>query len=269
MKSTVSRRARHRFVAHEHLQSKNENKQNPTFFGGTYASSFFTPSRAFGHGEMLQPKCEDCEKEDQKVNRQTGEEEEKVQKKGEEEDEISSTPTFSERGVEEQNTRHYANCEGVSVEGFTDANYGNSFSTPGSSTPAKDCKDCTGDECVSNTGTVVSTFTTNPVVTLPSVPDGLSECEQKAVSKFINTTLNAHEQQHVAAFNTYRGVVKTPYTYKGCASGLDAHTAKIHADIESARKAKSDKKSAALDVGGANIFNIKCNCPDPEPKEGE
>jgi hypothetical protein len=261
-----------------------ESDHTPTFFSGSYHEPFFKPSRAYGAGELVQPKCEGCEKEEtvQKAEKKDEEDkpiqmkglnddEEKVQKQEAEQPEeevITFTPTFSERGVEEQNTRHFADCAGVSVEGFCDANYGNSMTAPGSSAPAKDCDGCSDAECVSNTGTVISTFTANPVITLPSVPDGLNECEQKAVQKFINTTLKAHEQQHVAAFNTYRGTVKTPYTYKGCASGLDAHTADIHANVESARKAASDAKSAALDANGANIFNVTCECPDPKPDEG-
>jgi len=245
-----------------------ESDRVQTFFGGTHHEPFFQPSRAFGHGEFIQPKCAECEKEDEQVNRMTDnkKEEDTMLQKADEEQEIISTPTYSEQAVEEQNTRHYANCEGVTVEGWTDANYGNSHTAPGSSTPASDCEGCSSDECVSNTGTVISVFTANPQVTLPSVPEGLNECEQKAVQKFINTTLNAHEQQHVAAFNTYRGTVRTPYTYRGCASGLDAHTQQIHDNIESARKTKSDAKSAALDAGGANIFSVTCNCPDPESK---
>jgi len=184
------------------------------------------------------------------------------------EKEKSGIPTFSERGVVEQNTRHFANCEGVNVEGHTDANYGNSFTSPGRSTPASDCTDCAAEECVVNTGTVVSVFTANPQITLPSVPSGLNECEQNAVQQFINTTLRAHELQHVAAFNTYRGTVRTPYTYRGCSSGLEAYTQQIHDNIESARKSASDARSSALDANGANIFSVTCNCPDPEPENG-
>jgi hypothetical protein len=178
-------------------------------------------------------------------------------------------PTLFERGIIEQNTRHKGNCNGVSVEGYTDANYGNSFTAPGSSTPVSDCPDCSSDECVVNNGTVVSVFTTNPQITLPSVPSGLNECEHNAVQSFINTTLRAHEQQHVAAFNTYRGRVRTPYTYRGCAGGLDAYLQQIHDRIETARKANSDAASAALDAGGANIFTVNCDCPDPEPDSGD
>jgi hypothetical protein len=239
-----------------------------TFFGGSHYEPFFQPSRAFGHGDVVQPKCEECEKEEKQVQRvPENKEEDKMLQKADEEQEVISTPTYSEQGVVEQNTRHFANCDGVTVEGWTDANYGNSYTAPGSSTPASDCEGCSSDECVTNTGTVVSTFTANPLITLPSVPEGLNECERKAVQNFINTTLKAHEQQHVAAFNTYKGTVKTPYTYHGCASGLDAHTQQIHNNLETTRKAGSDAQSAALDAGGANIFSITCECPDPEPKK--
>lgn len=278
MKSIASRRARHRFVSHEHIQSKNEKKQYPVFFGGAYHGSFFKPSQAFGQGQAVQSKCEGCEKQEEQVQRTSENREEERLNRMEtgyngdkkfigvgKEGETLTTPTNSEKEYEEQNTRHYADCEGVSVEGYTDANYGNSYTARGSSRRSSDCGECSSDECVTNTGTVVSVFTTNPQVHLPGVPSGLNECEQRAVRNFINTTLRAHEQQHVAAFNTYRGTVRTPYTYHGCAGGLDDHTRQIHENIESARKSRSDTASAALDAGGANIFDITCECPDPEP----
>ena len=263
----------------EGLMFRKENSSEHAFFGDTRAVSFFQPAYGFGQAQPVQRKCAECEKEDENVQRSgNNKEEEKLSRQAdpqeeetslqnpEKEQEITFTPTFSERGVVEQNTRHFADCNGVSVSGHTDANYGNSMTAPGSSSPAKDCDECPGEDCVTNTGTVISVFTANPQITLPAVPSGLNECEQKAVQSFINTTLRAHELQHVAAFNTYRGTVKTPYTYRGCAGGLDAHTLQIHEGVESARKIKSDAKSAALDANGANIFNITCKCPDPAPE---
>jgi hypothetical protein len=161
------------------------------------------------------------------------------------------------------NTTHYANCEGVGVEGHTDANYSDSFTHTGSPRPAENCTDCSeGDACIRNTGTIVSKFRANPAVTLPEVPSGLTECEEAAVRQFINTTLRAHEQEHVAAFNTYKGTVRTRFTYTGCESGLDDYAGSRHEAIQSSRKAASDAASAALDP-----FNppIPCDCPDPEP----
>ncbi len=185
------------------------------------------------------------------------------------ENEPIAVPTYFERDIVEQNTRHFANCNGVSVQGYTDAHYGNSFTAPGTSTPAGNCPDCSTEDCVVNKGIVISDFTANPQITLPPVPSGLNECEQNAVQQFINTTLRAHEQQHVAAFNTYAGTLKTPYRYRGCASGLETYQQQIHDRIEAPRKSRSDAASAALDAGGANIFNVNCNCPDPKPGAGE
>jgi hypothetical protein len=249
------------------VHATKDNRHKPSFFGQNSYEPFFKSAIGFAQAQFIQPRCSECENEENQVNRNT-EEVEQVHKREagpEEEIEMTVTPTLATRDVIEQNTRHSANCEGVSVSGFTDANYGNSYTAPGTSSPGKSCADCSGEDCVTNTGTVVSVFTTNPQVTLPSVPSGLNECEQRAVRSFINTTLRAHEQQHVAAFNTYRGTVRTPYTYKGCSGGLDAYTQQIHDNIESARKAKSDAKSAALDANGANNFSVTCDCPDPEP----
>jgi hypothetical protein len=109
----------------------------------------------------------------------------------------------------------------------------------------------------------VSTFNTAPVVSLPQVPGGLNACERKAVRAFINGTLSQHEQQHVAAFNTYRGVVSTPFTFTGCRSDLAAEVQAVHDNIEVPRRQASDDASALLDANGANVFNITCECPDP------
>jgi hypothetical protein len=172
-------------------------------------------------------------------------------------------------GSKTQNTTHNANCEGVSVSGSTTANYSSSFSSSGKPQLASDCVGCTGAECISISGNFVSVFTANPVVSLPPVPSGLNKCEQAAVRNFINTTLNQHELQHVAAFNTYKGTVVTPYNYKGCSADLQSYIQNIHDGIETARRTASDDASAALDANGANVFTITCDCPDPEPDAGK
>ncbi len=91
----------------------------------------------------------------------------------------------------------------MEVQGHTDANYSDSLSSSGNSKPSTKCKDCGPPECITSSGVITSTFKAHPLVTLPAVPGGLTPCETTAVSKFINTTLTNHEQQHVAAFNTY------------------------------------------------------------------
>ena len=278
MKPLVYYRLRKHVVPQETAWAKKEIRQNPGFFGTTTPEPFFKPQGATGYGQLIQARGSKVEKEEEKVHRQEDQrEEEKVQKRAEEEEEPiqkasgdapgNKEETLQRQPLTETNTRHYANCEGVTVEGHTDANYGHTYTAPGRSAPGTGCNGCTGGECVTNTGTVISVFTANPQITLPDVPSGLNACEQEAVQNFINTTLRRHEQQHVAAFNTYRGTVRTPYTFRGCAGGVDAHTRQIHDNIESARRARSDAASAALDANGANRFRVACECPDPEPEK--
>jgi hypothetical protein len=163
-----------------------------------------------------------------------------------------------------ENKRDFANCAGVNVQGHTDANYSHSYTFSGTATRTTGCVGCPASQCINDTGTIVSTFSASPSVTLPSVPAGLSDCEANAVQAFINGTLAAHEQQHVAAFNTYAGTVNTPYTYTGCQAAEDAFIRARHNAVESARRAASDAASAALDANGANNFTITCDCPETD-----
>ena len=168
-------------------------------------------------------------------------------------------------GSKIQNTTHNADCNGVSVSGNTSANYSSSGTLAGRPTKATDCSGCAGADCVTVNSTVTSRFRTAPVVSLPAVPGGLNACERRAVRAFINGTLNQHEQQHVAAFNTYRGTVSSPISFTGCRADLQAEVQNIHDNVEVPRRQASDDLSAALDANGANVFNITCTCPDPAP----
>jgi hypothetical protein len=172
----------------------------------------------------------------------------------------------SGRGTAATNKIAYGNCAGVSVQGLTTANYQpGAYSVSGATQArAQGCAGC-ADSCVTVTGTIVSTFQALPTVSLPSVPSGRNPCEVQAIQNFINTTLSQHEQQHVAAFRTYNGTVRTPFTYTGCAAGWEAHVADVHNGVETARVASANALSDALDANGANQFTITCNCPDPAP----
>ncbi len=169
-------------------------------------------------------------------------------------------------GTNTENKIAFANCEGVSVEGNTVANYdhGTYSASSSSVTKAESCDGCTENDCLTIVGTVQSIFQAAPVVTLPNVPAGLNECEHTVVQSFIDGTLSQHEQQHVAAFNTYNGTVVTPFSYTGCRAGFDAHILAMHNRIEAARVISANILSDALDP-----FNptIPCECPDPEPEQ--
>jgi hypothetical protein len=145
----------------------------------------------------------------------------------------------------------------VQVQGHTDANYSSSFKTSGRSHSSADCSECAEPDCITISGFVISTFKANPLITLPSVPDGLSPCEANAVRNFIQGTLRRHEKLHVAAFNSYNGTVRTPFEYTGCRAGWDSLVQSIHDGIDAQRMANANALSDALDP-----FNvpIPCNC---------
>jgi len=167
--------------------------------------------------------------------------------------------TMSGSASKAKNKSSYGNCQGVQVQGRTDFNpQPSSFSVKGGTTrPATTCEECTAPDCITAQGTIVSVFQSAPTITLPAVPDGLSECEANAVRRFIDTTLLRHEQQHVLAFKTYDGVVSTRLNYTGCQSGLDAHVQAIHDGIDVQRSNAAIARSNALDPFNAPI---PCNC---------
>jgi hypothetical protein len=180
---------------------------------------------------------------------------EAVQKQKEEEEKSHITEG---QATNTKNKTAYG-CAGVSVQGQTDANYTDSFKSSGTTKSSEKCTDCTPPDCVTASGVIVSRFKANPAITLPAVPDGLSECEARAVARFINTTLRRHEQQHVAAFNTYNGVVRTPYSFTGCKGELDSYLQSKHDAINTVRQDAANARSNALDPFNATI---PCNCPD-------
>jgi hypothetical protein len=166
--------------------------------------------------------------------------------------------TLTGTATRARDKKAFGSCEGVSVEGLTEFTpLPSSFKVQATKKTATDCDECTAPDCIVATGTVISTFRSTITVTLPPVPDGLSACETAAVRRFINTTLRNHEQQHVAAFKTYNGTVRTPFTYTGCKSGLQDYVQSIHEGLDSSRSASAIAASDALDPF---VRAIPCNC---------
>ncbi|MCB2206163.1 DUF4157 domain-containing protein [bacterium] len=153
----------------------------------------------------------------------------------------------------------------ISVTGKTDADFdggvGRTKNLKG--VPNKSCKEC-ADDCYTITGTLVITYSVNTTVSLPAVPGGLTPCQQDRVKAVIDGKIAPHEQQHVAAFSTYNGVVSLPINYTGCKTGLEAHVQAMHDANAAARETAAKKKSDALDP-----FNvpIDLDCEDDDGKK--
>jgi hypothetical protein len=178
-------------------------------------------------------------------------------KTGTVEEEKDKTIVFTGTGTNTENKIAHGGCAGVMVQGQTIANRTSSFTSTIRARPSTTCENCAPPECITARGTIASVFRANPKVTLPAVPAGLSRCEATAVRRFIRTTLRRHEQQHVAAFNTYDARIRTPYRFTGCESGLAAHIQSLHDAIDAQRVAASDARSNALDPFAPTI---PCNC---------
>ena len=112
---------------------------------------------------------------------------------------------------------------------------------------SKNCDGCEDDSCVSISGSLKVPFNVATKVNLPTVPANLTPCQQDRVRTAINTTLSAHEQQHVKAFETFNGTASLPINYQGCNEGYVSYQEGL-ADAEyERRKTVADAKSAALD----------------------
>jgi len=249
--------------SHDRLSRQKEQRRGQNFFGNIPPPTFFQP--------VARRKCDKCEEEDNGLHRAAANTQEGgySEKTGSYYNPIRyDSIALPAKSTNVPNKINFAHCNGVTVSGSTAANYSSTFSANGTPAPATDCAGCSGAQCITISGNVISIFRANPVITLPPVPGGLNACERVAVSSFINTTLLQHEQQHVAAFNTYVGTVTTPFSFTGCQSELNAYIQNIHNGIEAPRRAASNAQSDLLDANGANRFAITCNCPDPEPDAG-
>ena len=134
------------------------------------------------------------------------------------------------------------------LQGRTTATFRNSFHTEGLTTEAGEgCRSCRPRDCVHVVGSVVSEFTATTRVTLPRVPRGFSPCERAQIQNAIDTTLNDHEQEHVAAFETYNGTENTPIDLTMCRGQVNGAIRRMHTAIERPRRADARAASAALD----------------------
>ncbi|GAA4460569.1 hypothetical protein GCM10023189_35860 [Nibrella saemangeumensis] len=149
----------------------------------------------------------------------------------------------------------------VTVQGETTASFDGGVGTTQNlkAIPARDCDGCGGPECVTVTGKLVITYNVSTNVTLPDVPEGLTPCQQQRVKDTIDSKIKPHEDQHVAAFNTYKGTVTLPINYTGCKAGLAAHVQAIHDADSEARQKVAKALSAALDPF---VVPIDLDCED-------
>jgi hypothetical protein len=127
---------------------------------------------------------------------------------------------------------------------------------------AKGC-DCPQDEpCMTGSGTLEVTYKVDVTITMPDMPGGLSDCQERRVRDFLRKVLGPHEQEHKRLLKTYDGTTSRPFSVKACGRSVldEAVNSKIQqmqTDEHDQRSADAEKKSAAIDP-----FNkkIDLNC---------
>jgi hypothetical protein len=148
------------------------------------------------------------------------------------------------------------------VHGQTDANFdgGTGKMVKQKTKPSKSCTDCPEGECMRVTGTLVVTYHVDVMVTMPDVPDGLNDCEEAKVRRFINTTLRAHENEHVRRFKTYNGTKNIPVKINACGeSDATSQVQALHDADEQKRQANAQALSDAIDPFTKSIDTSDCD----------
>lgn len=128
--------------------------------------------------------------------------------------------------------------------------------------PAKGCDCPAEDPCMRGTGTLQVTYHVDVTITMPPMPDGLSQCQQRRVREFLQNVLGPHEREHARRLRTYNGVTKRAFNVTGCGrSGLDTEVGsklqQMHADEANDRADKADKLSQDIDPFKRKI-DLKC-----------
>lgn len=164
----------------------------------------------------------------------------------------------------------------ISLHGRTDANYDHGLPKPDTfpqdfTVNRYELKG--GQKVFDVSGTLNVTYTANPSITLPTVPSGLTPCQEKAVKDFIDGPLTAHENDHKSAFETnYNGSASFTISHKRIADTPDNEKNALHNPINAEdvkRVDKANKASNKLDPWNKEIPGLDCVEPSEEGEESE
>ncbi|HHM20563.1 MAG TPA: hypothetical protein ENJ20_00945 [Bacteroidetes bacterium] len=168
---------------------------------------------------------------------------------------------------------NFGDGQQLELRGRTNADYNNSWAVVNeNSQHSSGCEGCEDRDCFDYSATVRSTFRVTTRVTLPDMAQysQYSPCQQQRIRNAITNVLAPHEQQHVAAFETYNGTVDTPITLKGCrnqlASAVRQRAITTHEGVERTRRNNAQAASDALDPF---VFNVDLDCEDRESNNGD
>ena len=118
-------------------------------------------------------------------------------------------------------------------------------------------------------GTFDVTFASNPSISLPTVPSGLTPCQEKAVQAFIDGPLTAHENDHKAAFeNGYDGSFTATVSANNIKDTPEMRKRAMENPVmteDQKRATTANAASKALDPWTQTVPGLDCKEPEKKP----
>lgn len=116
------------------------------------------------------------------------------------------------------------------------------------------------------TATLAVKYDVKVTITMPDMPKGLTECEQKVVRTFMNNVLRPHEEEHKRRMETYNGTTRQPVKAQGCGTddakrSLDAEAELLHAAEAAQREKDAKAKSDRIDPFAEMYDTSSCDRP--------
>ncbi|MCK0111500.1 hypothetical protein MWU75_05035 [Ornithinimicrobium sp. F0845] len=134
---------------------------------------------------------------------------------------------------------------------------------------AKDC-DCPDETpCLRATGTLRIRYRVDVQITMPDMPGGLSECQQRRVRTFLREVLGPHEQDHRRRMRTYNGTTRYRFDLTACGTealtqAVQEHLQAHHDEEAAARQQSAQALSDAIDPFDRPI-DLDCEDTEDQP----
>ena len=118
-------------------------------------------------------------------------------------------------------------------------------------------------------GTFDVTFASKPSISLPTVPDGLTPCQTKAVQAFIDGPLTSHENDHKAAFeDNYDGTFTATVNVSNIQDTAENRKRALENPVMAEDKRRADlanAESKKLDPWKETVSCLDCKEPQKKP----
>lgn len=192
-------------------------------------------------------------------------------------DEVTDEPPREIEAVSAAcNTTGHGGGKSISLHGLTSSNYDHAAPIPApfpssvtvTERKVKVSKD--KEEAVFDAnGTFDVTFASNPSISLPTVPSGLTPCQEKAVQAFIDGPLTAHENDHKAAFeNGYDGSFTATVSANNIKDTPEMRKRAMENPVmteDQKRATTANAASKALDPWTQTVPGLDCKEPEKKP----